>query len=113
MELKIQNGDYCPDGLGGMVVVDEAEAVVQRMLFRLTARRGSFPLLPNLGSDLHRVMYERPSARQTVAEQYVRVALEEEAVSVQSVVLNRQGDRVELVVEALWQGQVLLLTKEL
>ena len=41
VEIKIQNGDYVPDGLGGVVRLSGAEALLERILFRLTARRGS------------------------------------------------------------------------
>ena len=50
MELRIQNGDYVPDGLGGAVRCQGADALLERVLFRLTARRGGLPLLPRLPS---------------------------------------------------------------
>ena len=43
MELELQNGDYVPDGIGGVRRVSGREALAQRIIFRLTARRGSFP----------------------------------------------------------------------
>ena len=52
METKISNGDYVPDGLGGVARCKGTEALLERVLFRLTARRGQFPPLPNLGSRL-------------------------------------------------------------
>ena len=113
MELKIRDGDYCPDGLGGMERLSDAEAVLQRVLYRLTARKGSFPLLPKLGSDLHRLLREKPSTRQAMAEQYVHAALAEESVKVQTVVLEQQTHHLWLVVEVLWQGKLLSVTAEL
>jgi DNA-binding MarR family transcriptional regulator len=53
MELKLKNRDYCPDGSGGLERGDGAQAVLARVLFRLTARRGALPFLPELGSRLH------------------------------------------------------------
>ena len=53
MEAKLFNGDYIPDGLGGVVRCEGADALLERVLFRLTARRGQFPLLPRLGSRLY------------------------------------------------------------
>ena len=44
MEARIANGDYIPDGLGGIVRCQGADALLERVLFRLTARRGQFPL---------------------------------------------------------------------
>ena len=52
MEPRIQNGDYIPDGLGGVVRSQGADALLERVLFRLTARRGELPPLPQLGSRL-------------------------------------------------------------
>ena len=50
MELKLVNGDYLPDGRGGLQQAEEE--ILQRALSRLTARRGSFPFLPEFGSRL-------------------------------------------------------------
>lgn len=62
MELKIRNGDYIADGIGGERRADGAEALLERALFRLSVRRGSFPFLPELGSELYRLGHEKPSA---------------------------------------------------
>ena len=51
MELKIRNGDYIADGIGGERRADGAEALLERALFRLSVRRGSFPFLPELGTN--------------------------------------------------------------
>ena len=40
MELKLEQGDYVPDGAGGFETLDGAQALLARVLFRLTARRG-------------------------------------------------------------------------
>ena len=50
MELELQNGDYVPDGIGGVRRVSGREALAQRIIFRLTARRGSFPFWPELAA---------------------------------------------------------------
>lgn len=60
MELKIRNGDYIADGIGGERRADGAEALLERALFRLSVRRGSFPFLPELGSELYRLGHEKP-----------------------------------------------------
>ena len=64
MEIKIQNGDYVPDGLGGVVRLSGAEALLERILFRLTARRGGLPPLPALGSRLH-LLGREPASHHT------------------------------------------------
>ena len=89
MEWNIQNGDYVPNGAGSMEALKGAEAVLARVRFRLTARRGALPFLPKLGSRLHQVLRERPSARQALCAQYVAEALEEESeLKVTEVILE-------------------------
>ena len=52
MELELRNGDYVPDGVGGLRRVRGREALLQRVFFRLTARRGGLPFLERLGGGL-------------------------------------------------------------
>ena len=52
---KLRNGDYVPDGVGGFATASGAEAVLERVYFLLTARRGKFPLLPEVGSRLYQI----------------------------------------------------------
>ena len=114
MELKLVNGDYVPDGTGGLCSLSGAEEVLARVLFRLTARRGGLPFLPQLGSRLHLVPRERPSARQALAGQYVAEALKEENdLKVTAVELAEAGEREELTVRLEWQGEALAVTMEL
>ena len=89
MELKIRNGDYIADGIGGERRADGAEALLERALFRLSVRRGSFPFLPELGSELYRLGHEKPSARAAAAKLYTAAAL-----AVEDVELTECGDGV-------------------
>ena len=90
MELKIRNGDYIADGIGGERRADGAEALLERALFRLSVRRGSFPFLPELGSELYRLGHEKPSARAATAA----ALAEETALTVEDVELTERGDGV-------------------
>ena len=93
MELKIRNGDYIADGIGGERRADGAEALLERALFRLSVQRGSFPFLPELGSELYRL--RKPSARAAAAKLYTAAALAEEtALTVEDVELTERGDGV-------------------
>lgn len=93
MELKLRGGDYVVDGVGGEQRAEGAEALVERALFRLSVRRGSFPFLPALGSDLHLLAREKPSQRLAAARQYIAAALAEEtALTVEDVVLDEGAD---------------------
>ena len=107
MERVLKNGEYLPDGAGGLMSVSGGEEVLARALFRLTARRGALPFLPGLGSRLYELSREKPSARQALAEQYVAEALGEEDVSVQTVELQMQGEGGLLTVKLLWRGETL------
>lgn len=91
----MKNGDYLPDGIGGEQRVDGTEALLARALFRLSVRRGSFPFLPELGSELYRLGNEKPSARVSAAKQYAAAALAEEtALTVEDVELTERGDGI-------------------
>lgn len=112
MELKLKDRDYIPDGSGGLKRAEGAEAVLARVLFRLSARRGGLPFLPELGSRLHEVLREKPSARLAAAKQYVAQALEQENVEVTDVVLTQTQEGAQLVVSLLWQGETLSVTTQ-
>ena len=46
MPAMMNNGTYVPDGKGGFRQAEGTEGLLQEALFRLTCRRGKFPLLP-------------------------------------------------------------------
>ena len=104
MERRLSQGDYVPDGGGGLTALGDGEEVLARVLFRLTAHRGAMPFLPELGSRLYLLGREKPSARQALAAQYVAEALADEDVAVTGVELDREGEG-RLLVHLLWQGQ--------
>lgn len=108
METKICNGDYVPDGLGGVARCRDEEALLERILFRLTARRGQFPPLPRLGSRLYLLSREPAARRQSAAAQYVAEALAEENVTVREVSLVPEAEgRTHLTVRLDCQGEAL------
>lgn len=108
MEWKLIQGDYVPDGTGGLTALSGGEEVLARVLYRLTARRGALPFLPELGSRLYLLRRERPSARQALAAQYVAEALQAEPdLSVRSVELAQDGETGLLTVFLDWQGETL------
>ena len=108
MEWKIVEGDYVPDGMGSPTALSGGEEVLARVLYRLTARRGKLPFLPDLGSRLYQLGREKPSARRALAAQYVEEALREETdLAIQSVELAQEGDVGLLTVYLDWQGEAL------
>ena len=106
MGLSLRNGDYVPDGTGGLRRTEGREALLEQVLFRLTARRGTFPFL-QLG--------QLPAARrQSAAEQYVAEALAAEpGLTVEQVILTESGGgRAQVTVGLTWQGEALSVTVE-
>lgn len=87
--MKIKNGDYVPDGLGGFSRAEGYEALLERIRFRLTAKRGAFPFLDTLGSQLCTLGQFPPSERISAAEQFAAEALsDEEGLTVQAVTVE-------------------------
>ena len=107
MEWKLSQGDYVPDGAGGLTALRGGEEMLARVLYRLTARRGALPFLPELGSRLYLLGREKPSARQALAAQYVAEALgEEPGLTVRAVELKEDAAG-RLTVYLDWQGEEL------
>lgn len=97
MELKIRDRDYVSDGAGGLERVSGRDELLQRVLFRLSVRRGSFALAPELGSRLHLLWREKPESRAAAAKQYAAEALaDEEGLTVTGVELAEKGDVLNL-----------------
>ena len=109
--LMLVNGDYVPQG-NGLQSAKGDEAVLQRMLMKLTARRGQFPFMENFGSRLWTLDRLRPAERQAAAEQYVLEALRDEpglTVEQVSLTVNAVKDECRLTAEvALGQEGVTM-----
>lgn len=116
MELKIRKRDYVADGSGGLQRADGWEELLERVLFRLSVRRGSFPFAPTLGSSLHLLGRERPERRVTAAKQYIAEALADETgLEVTDVALEEGNDLVSVRVSLRYgaqEGEVLVETGE-
>ena len=99
MTLVLENGNYVPNGKGGVLRAEGAQALLAEALFRLTCRKGAFPFLPQLGSRLYTLGKEKPSARAMAARQYAAEALEGLNLTVQDVkVTAAEGDKLLLAV---------------
>lgn len=108
MERKLINGEYVPNGAGGLTNLEGAQEVLARVLFRLTARRGGLPFRPDLGSRLHQILREKPSTRQALAAQYAAEALEEERdLKLSQVEWQDTEDGGRVVVRLEWRGETL------
>lgn len=88
MELKIRNGDYVLAG-GTAERLEGSAALVQRLLYKLTARREGFPFIPELGSNLYTLGRVTARERESAAMQAVREALcDEEDLDITAVTLE-------------------------
>lgn len=95
MGLSLRNGDYVLDGTGGLRRAEGREALLERVLFRLTARRGTFPFLPELGSRLYQLRRAKPVQWDSMARQYVAEALAgERELAVTEVAVRQAGERL-------------------
>lgn len=88
--LIMRNGDYVPRG-NRLRTAEGDEALLQRVLLKLTARRGKFPFMEEFGSRLWTLGQLKPGERQAVAEQYVAEALAGEDLRIDSVTLTEDG----------------------
>lgn len=114
MSLLLKDRDYAADGNGGVAVVRDGEALVNEALFRLTARRGSFPFLPELGSRIYQLRREKPSAWDALARQFAVEALSGlDGVTVAGAAVRRERDVLAVSVELLWQEARLPVTVQL
>lgn len=103
---QLRDGDYVPDGAGGFVQAAGAEEILERALFLLTARRGSFPLLPEVGSRLYLLPREKASARQALGASYAAEALAGEPdLRVTGALWEESQQR--LTVFLTWMGETL------
>ncbi len=108
MELMMQNGDYVSDGRGGVKRSEGGEEILQRVLFQLSARRGAFPLLPQVGSELWRLPRAKEQQRAALAAQYVSQALVgERDLEIDECVLEEREGTPWLTVRLTWQGTPL------
>ena len=109
MELMVRDGDYVADERGGFRRAEGSGELLQRALWKLSIPRGSFPLLPELGSRLHLLGRQKPSQRAALARQYAAEALADEPeLTVAGAELEGSSLRVRLE----YRGEELALTME-
>ncbi len=112
MGLLMSGGDYVAQS-GTVAAVTGVAEVLNEAQFRLTARRGSLPMLPRLGSRMYLLRAEKPSARQRMARWYAEEALEElSGLMVTDATVTEEGERLCVAVELKWQGELLTVECE-
>jgi len=112
MSLLIQDRDYVAEG-DSVAAVSGGAGLINEILFRLTVRRGSFPLLPDLGSRLYLLRTEKSSGWQSLARQYAAEALEKMPdLTVVQARVTTEGERLWVAVDMNWQGELLTVECE-
>ena len=112
-EPILKDGDYRLSG-GNLQYAEGAQAILERVLFRLRARRGRFPFCSGLGSRLWQLGSLPAGQRASAAEQYVAEALEDEPVRVEQVELTEAADgTAALTVRLTWEEETLAVTLEI
>ena len=106
MAAILENGDYVADGKGFL----QKDDILCEALFRLGCRRGSFPLMPEMGSRLYLLSREKPSARNMAARQYAVEALEGLNAEVEdATVLMGADGTAQVTVMLRYEGETLSL----
>lgn len=112
MEMKITDGRYVPAEQYGLSTVDGAQELAQRIIMKLTAKRGQFAPLPDYGSRLYLLQTVKPSMRETLVRQYVAEALSDESgVELEALELSYEGDRADLSLTFVYNGETILTVK--
>ena len=105
MEMKLVDGDYVSDGMGGFEMVSAEEEVLQRVLFKLQARKGGFAPMPDLGSNLYKLTHIRNSEREIAAKQFIAEALIDEPVELDNMEMIDTDDGVSLKLWFEYNGE--------
>lgn len=86
MELRLRDGRYAVSPAGVLETVQGTDETLQRVLQRLTARRGAFWPDPDYGSRLYTLSRLKPAQRAAAAGEFVTEALAGETdVTVENV----------------------------
>lgn len=107
MELKLSGGDYAVTD-GRLDTVSGAAEILQRVLMKLAARRGSFAPMPDFGSRLHLLPEVKTSERAALCEAYVAEALAgEPEVAISSVGVSEAGGALRVALTLRYKGDDL------
>lgn len=110
MELKLEDGKYVPSKFLGLEQVRGTDELLQRIIMKLKARRGSFYPLPEYGSRLHTLSSVKPALRETAARQFVQEALSDEpGLNLDSLeVAYLDGDGINIAAVFSYDGDTRL-----
>jgi len=78
LELKLVDGNYLPFKNGGLQSVRGIDETAQRIVMKLSAKRGQFLPMPEFGSLLHTLPLYKPSLQKVAAIGFVKECLADE-----------------------------------
>ena len=111
MALQVVDGDYVMNARGGVETVSGRDELLQRIKYKLTARRGAFPLMPALGSRLWMLRSLKPSERRGAAEVFIREALENEnEIRLENVVVTATDENIRVEISFAHSGGTIEMT---
>lgn len=115
LKLNFEGRDLARGPQGWPVPIEGVEEEAQRLMLRLTMRRGSFRLDPELGSRL----YAMPRGDTARMERFAAEAIEEALTDLPEVRLDglscrydAEEDRAFVDCRFVWRGQNIDLTVE-
>lgn len=115
LKLDFEERDHARGPQGWPIPIEGVEEAAQRLTLRLTMRRGSFRLDPELGSRL----YAMPRGDSGRMERFAREAVEEALADMPEVRLEELScrydaaeDRAFVDCRFVWRGQEIDLTLE-
>lgn len=104
MELKIFGGDYAV-AEGSLSSVSGAGEILQRVLMKLTARRGGVGPMPGFGSRLYLLPGVKKTERAALCEAYIAEALADESdIAVSSVTVSEAGGEIRIALKLRYKG---------
>ena len=75
MDTLLKNRDHATGHDSRPITITGARATIQRLLIRLSVRKGAFSPQPNLGSELHKLPLTGGEHRDRLALHYAQQAL--------------------------------------
>lgn len=108
MELKLTDGKYSTKACV-LETVSGYEELAQRIMMKLTARRGKFWPKPDYGSNLYKLINgEKPSNREQAVRQYVAEALADEpGVTLQAISIEELApDTIFIKLDFAYSGSI-------
>ena len=95
-----------PYGAGNIKTAVDFEEKLQRVLFKLSCRKGGFAPKKEIGSRLYMLVNEKKENRETAARKYVLEALEEETgVSLTALEVKAVGDTLSVYLTLEYNGE--------